>query len=116
MKKHSTFLLILLTIKLSSMAQPVIHYISLGDSYTIGTGAKENEAWPVLLTKHLKENKVNIELTANPSRNGFTTVNLIDSELPIFDKLKPGFVTLLIGVNDWVRGASAAAFQKNLIF
>ncbi len=98
------------------MAQAVIRYIALGDSYTIGTGAKEEQAWPVLLTKHLKENKVNIELAANPARNGFTTLDLIDNELPVLDKLKPTFVTLLIGVNDWVRGTDAVAFQKNLIF
>ncbi|MES2591642.1 MAG: SGNH/GDSL hydrolase family protein [Bacteroidota bacterium] len=100
----------------STMAQQPIRYVALGDSYTIGTGAKESEAWPVLLTKHLKENKIPIELIANPSRNGWTTEDLIESELPVLDKSKPTFVTLLIGVNDWVQGVDAAKFKKNLIF
>lgn len=97
------------------MAQQPIRYVALGDSYTIGTGANEEHSWPVLLTKHLKENKINIELTANPSVNGRTTQGVIDYELPILDKSKPTFVTLLIGVNDWVQGVDAITFQNNLI-
>lgn len=100
----------------SIMAQQPVRYVALGDSYTIGTGAKESEAWPVLLNKHLKESKIAIELIANPSRNGWTTEDVIESELPVLDKSKPTFVTLLIGVNDWVQGVDAAKFKKNLIF
>jgi lysophospholipase L1-like esterase len=96
------------------MAQQPIRYVALGDSYTIGTGATEEQSWPVLLTKHLKENKVSIDLIANPSANGRTTQGVIDYELPILDKSKPTFVTLLIGVNDWVQGVDVITFQKNL--
>ncbi len=95
------------------MAQ--IRYVALGDSYTIGTGATEAQSWPVLLSKHLKEDKINIELIANPSQNGWTSQNLIDRELPVFDKSKATFVTILIGVNDWVQGVDAKTFQKNLV-
>ncbi len=97
------------------LAQQPIRYVALGDSYTICTGAKTEESWPVLLTKHLKENKINIELIANPSHNGWTTVDLIEKELPIFDKSKATFVTLLIGVNDWVQGNDAITFQGHLV-
>jgi acyl-CoA thioesterase I len=99
----------------TAMETTPIRYVALGDSYTICTGATESESWPVLLTKHLNENKINIALIANPSHNGWTTQNVIDSELPILDKSKPSFVTLLIGVNDWVQGVDAATFQTNLI-
>jgi lysophospholipase L1-like esterase len=98
------------------MDEGVVKYIALGDSYTIGTGANENEAWPVLLTKHLKEAGIKTELVANPSKNGFSTQNLIDMELPVFDKSGATFVTLLIGVNDWVREVNATSYKKNLIF
>lgn len=94
----------------------IIKYVALGDSYTIGTGANENEAWPVLLCKHLNAAAIKIELSANPSRNGFTTQNLIDQELSVFDKSDATFVTLLIGVNDWVRGIDAKTYKSNLIF
>jgi len=93
-----------------------IKYVALGDSYTCCTGAKPEEAWPVLLTKHLKDSGVNIELSANPARNGWTTQDLIDGELPVVEQIKPEFVTLLIGVNDWVQGIDSATFHKNLSF
>jgi acyl-CoA thioesterase-1 len=92
----------------------VVKYVALGDSYTIGTGANPNEAWPVLLTKHLNDAGIKTELVANPAKNGFSTQNLIDMELPVFDKSGATFVTLLIGVNDWVRNVSASTFSKNL--
>lgn len=91
-------------------------YLPLGDSYTICTGAKASESWPVLLTKHLNEAGIKITLADNPARNGFSTQDLIDRELPVFKKLKPDFVTLLIGVNDWVREVPAATFKKNFIY
>ena len=97
------------------MAQTLIRYVALGDSYTICTGATEAQSWPVILTKKLKENKINIDLIANPSHNGWTTQDLIDNEFSVLDKSKATFVTLLIGVNDWVQGVDAKTFQKNLV-
>ncbi len=93
-----------------------ITYLPLGDSYTICTGATEKEAWPTLLTNHLYEKQIDCKLLDNPARNGFSTQNLIDNELPLVKKLKPDFVTVLIGVNDWVRGVSKETFTKNLVF
>jgi len=94
----------------------VINYLPLGDSYTIGTGASEKEAWPYLLAGHLNEKNTSCKLLANPAQNGFTTQDLIDEELPVVKKLKPNFVTLLIGVNDWVQGVSKADYAKNLVY
>lgn len=93
-----------------------IRYVALGDSYTIGTGAGENEAWPVLLTKHLNEKGIATQLIANPARNGYSTQNLMEEELPVLDTSQADFVTLLIGVNDWVRGIDKETFKKNLRF
>jgi acyl-CoA thioesterase I len=93
-----------------------LKYLPLGDSYTICTGAGEKDSWPLLLAKHLSEKGIRTELLANPARNGFSTQNLIDHELPLVKKLKPDFVTLLIGVNDWVRGVDKEKFTKNLIY
>ena len=91
-------------------------YIALGDSYTCCTGANPDQAWPLLLTKHLNDAGVSIELSANPAHNGWTTRDVIDHELPIMEQLKPDFVTLLIGVNDWVQGVDSATFHKNLTY
>lgn len=97
------------------MAQTPIRYVALGDSYTICTGAQKNESWPLLLSLHLGENKIPTQLIANPSHNGWTTQDLIEKELPILDRSNATFVTLLIGVNDWVRGRDEATFSNNLI-
>lgn len=93
-----------------------VRYVALGDSYTIGTGAQESQAWPVLLSAHLKQQRVDIQLVANPAHNGWTTKDLIEKELPILDKSNASFVTLLIGVNDWVQGVNENDFRHNLIF
>lgn len=92
-----------------------IRYVALGDSYTIGEGAEKNEAWPNLLTDHLIREGVSIRLIANPSVTGWTTQQVIDNELPVFDASNPTFATLLIGVNDYVQGVDIVSFKKNLI-
>jgi len=89
-------------------------YVALGDSYTICEGADPKAALPVILTQHLNEAGIPTELVANPSRTGWTTLDLIARELPIFDESKADFVTLCIGVNDWVQNVSAKNFEKNL--
>ena len=93
-----------------------IHYVALGDSYTICEGAKWEESWPYIMSDKLNKAGVPIILISNPSRTGWTTQDLIDNELPIFDMAEANFATLLIGVNDWVQGVSAEQFHKNLNF
>jgi len=92
-----------------------VHYIALGDSYTICTGTTAKaEHWPSLLANHLTEAGIATELVANPARNGFSTQNLIDNELPLLSTNPVDFVTLLIGVNDWVRQVDIVTYHKNL--
>ena len=102
----------LLIALLTSPVQAAIRYVAIGDSYTIGTGAQPDEAWPVLITKYLRTNKIPIELVGNLGRNGWTSYQLIDQELPALKELQPDFVTILIGVNDWVQGVGANVFQR----
>ncbi len=93
-----------------------IRYVAIGDSYSIGEGASPNESWPALLTRHLNDKGVHIDLVANPSRTGWTTQQAIDRELPIFIESKPTFATLQIGVNDWVQGVDEEAFRQRFTF
>ncbi|MBC7865631.1 MAG: SGNH/GDSL hydrolase family protein [Bacteroidia bacterium] len=90
-----------------------IHYLPLGDSYTIGTGASVETSWPQLLSNQLNAEGVKTFLAVNPARNGFSTQDLIDYELPVLEKSDANFVTLLIGVNDWVRSVDKTTFEKN---
>ena len=93
-----------------------IRYVAIGDSYSIGEGATPNESWPAILTRHLNENGLHVDLVANPSVTGWTTQQAIDRELPIFVQSKPTFATLQIGVNDWVQGVDEKTFRKRFTF
>ena len=86
-----------------------VRYLALGDSYTISTGASDDaHAWPSIIAKRL-----GARLT-NPAVNGYTTLDLIRNELPLFSRLKPDLVTVLIGVNDLVQGRSLDAYRGSL--
>src|SRR5438309_4042465 len=92
--------------------QQRIRYVAIGDSYSIGEGALPNESWPALLTRHLNDKGLHVDLVANPSRTGWTTQQAIDRELPVFVAAKSNFATLQIGVNDWVQGVDENSFRK----
>ena len=102
----------LCVVAMSAAAEEKIRYVALGDSYTIGEGAAANESWPALLTRHLNQQGVDVDLVANPSVTGWTTKDLIERELPVFRKEKPNFATLLVGVNDWVQGVDEKTFRQ----
>lgn len=90
-----------------------IRYVALGDSYTIGTSVGAAERWPNQLVARLAGG-VPLELVANLGVNGYASSDLVRAELPQLDALRPDFVTVLIGVNDVVRGVSPAAYRANL--
>ena len=114
----SVFLLFFLAIIPTFAAQPEsqeILYIPIGDSYTIGTGVAQNQAWPNLLVGHLNLKGIPIKLLANPAHNGWTTQEVLEKELPLFESLNPTFATLMIGVNDYYQGVDAQTFRSRLI-
>lgn len=90
-------------------------YVALGDSYTIGEGVEEAGRWPNRLTEHLRQAGVAIDLVANPSVTGWTTSQLIEHELPIFETSHPTVASLLIGVNDWVQGVPLVDYRERLV-
>ena len=94
-------------------SSPTVRYVALGDSYTIGTGVQETERWPNQLVDRLRH-RVPLELVANLGVNGYTTSDVIGREMPPLEDLRPDFVTLLIGVNDVVRGVPRGTFERNL--
>lgn len=89
-------------------------YVALGDSYTIGEGVEPEERWPNQLVAYLLETGVDIDLVANPSVTGWTTADVLEKELPVLRESDATFVTLLIGVNDWVQGIDAELFRERL--
>jgi len=93
-----------------------IRYAVIGDSYSNGEGASPNESWPALLTQHLRDQGLDMQLVANPSVTGWTTQQAIDHELPVFNRAKPNFGSLLIGVNDWVQAVDEKTFRHRFTF
>lgn len=87
-----------------------VRYVALGDSYTIGTSVAEAERWPNQLVERVEQ----LELVGNPAVNGYTSLDLINDELPLLDVLQPELVTLLIGVNDVVQGVPDSQYAGNV--
>lgn len=87
-----------------------MRYVALGDSYTIGTSVEPEERWPNQLVLRLPS----LELVANAAVNGYTSADLIEHELPGLDAWRPELVTVLIGVNDVVRGVREETYAANV--
>ncbi|MBL8953793.1 MAG: SGNH/GDSL hydrolase family protein [Myxococcaceae bacterium] len=98
---------------LLTLAAPDVRYLALGDSFTIGTGSSEAQAFPSRL-KGLLEKKGQTVKLLNPAVNGYSTQELIDDELPHIATFKPTLVTVAVGANDLVRGRGPDAYRKNL--
>jgi len=92
-----------------------VRYVALGDSYTIGTGVQAVERWPDQLVAALDGAGPTLELIANLGVNGYTSADLIRDEMPQLDDLRPGFVSVLIGVNDVVQRVALASYEENVI-
>jgi lysophospholipase L1-like esterase len=95
-------------------AARALRYVALGDSYTIGT-AVEHEAgrWPNQLVARLAGTATPLELVANLGVNGFTSADVIATELPRLPGLAIEFASLLVGVNDVVQGVDEAMYREN---
>jgi len=91
-----------------------VRYVALGDSYTIGTAVAEPDRWPNQLVARLGGNPPALDLVANLGVNGYTTDDLIRAELPALERLRPQFVSLLIGVNDVVQAVPHSAYSANI--
>lgn len=87
-----------------------MRFVALGDSYTIGTSVAEHERWPNQLVERLPQ----IELVGNPAVNGYTSLDLINDELPQLDALRPELASVLIGVNDVVQGVADSQYAGNV--
>jgi lysophospholipase L1-like esterase len=102
----------------ATRARPVPHggtlrYVAIGDSYTIGERVKVRERWPNQLV-HMLGPAWGLELVANLGVTGATSADVIDEQLDEMTAEQPGFVSLLIGVNDVVQGVPMDQYVRNL--
>ena len=92
-----------------------IRYLALGDSYTIGTGLKdEAQNFPSLLASRLRATTGIDVALVNLGVNGYTTADLIREELPVARASSPEAVTVLIGANDIVQGSDEGSYRRRL--
>lgn len=91
-----------------------IKYAAIGDSYTIGNGVEEEDRWPNILTGHLRQKGIDIELVANLAVSGYTVRDAIQVELPDINRIKPDLVTVLIGANDNFGQKETQAYRLEL--
>ena len=91
-----------------------LHYLALGDSYTIGTAVGADKSFPPRVAAHLEavtHKKVGV---VNLGVNGYTTEDLIRDEMPHLPDARWDVITVLIGVNDYVQGRSEAEYRASL--
>jgi acyl-CoA thioesterase I len=91
-----------------------LRYVALGDSYTIGTSVPAADRWPDRLVAALGGANGPLDLVANLAVNGFTADDVRRRELPNVAALRPGFASLLVGVNDVVRGVAPETYRADL--
>lgn len=92
-----------------------INYLALGDSYTIGTGTStETRNFPSHLARKLEEVTGSAVELKNPAVDGYTTIDLIRTELPELERFKPDLVTILIGANDVVQGFDERDYRSRI--
>ncbi|OOG65670.1 lysophospholipase [Rhodanobacter sp. B04] len=93
-------------------ATPPLHYLALGDSYTIGEAVAADQRWPAVLVQQLRQAGVVIDDPHIIAVTGWTTDELARgmdaaSPIPPYD-----LVTLQIGVNDQYRGRPADEYRS----
>jgi lysophospholipase L1-like esterase len=89
--------------------------VALGDSYTIGTSVETTERFPDQLVAALGPDQPTLRLVANLGINGYTSADLIAEELSALERLRPEFVTVLVGVNDVVQGVPIQRYEANAV-
>lgn len=91
----------------------VERYLSLGDSFTAGTGSLPSESFAARLVERWRQAGLAVEAN-NPAVNGYTTADVLAREVPLLSSFSPSFVTLAIGANNIVRRGTAEAYRSDV--
>lgn len=96
--------------------EPALHWLALGDSYTIGEGVAASERWPAQLADRLRADGVDLAEPDIVAVTGWTTDELLDGIEARSDlREEYDLVTLSIGVNNQYRGRSTSEFAQGFI-
>jgi lysophospholipase L1-like esterase len=95
------------------MITSAIPYLALGDSYTIGEGAREVDRWPVQLVGLARSQGLNLASPDIIASTGWTTAELQEAIAASGNHRHDyGLVSLLIGVNNQYRGQSVELYHQ----
>lgn len=90
--------------------QDSVHFLTLGDSYTIGQSVSMNDRWPAQLASELAIRGYKVPEVKYIAQTGWRTDNLknaIEQQQPLSGY---NLVSLLIGVNNQYQGGSTATY------
>ena len=84
-----------------------------GDSLSAGYGIPQDAAWPSLLAKRLKQERLDYSV-ANASISGETTSGGRTRLAAALEKSEPAVVVIALGANDGLRGLPVKTMRDNL--
>lgn len=99
-------------VKTNNQKAKTMHYLALGDSYTIGEGVTTEERWPLQLATRLRQTGIAIDDPTIIARTGWTTDELIAGIKRQAPQGPFDLVSLLIGVNNQFRGREEAEYRE----
>jgi lysophospholipase L1-like esterase len=88
-----------------------LHYLALGDSYTIGEAVPGTGRWPAQLVRRLRAQGVPIDEPRLIAATGWSSDELAGNMDAATFEPPYDLVTLLIGVNNQYRGRSAGNYR-----
>lgn len=117
MMKYSVLLFLFSFLLNESNAQSIkigdtVHFLTLGDSYTIGQSVSVNDRWPAQLASELSIRGYEVPEVKYIAQTGWRTDNLINA----IEQQQPlsgyNLVSLLIGVNNQYQGGSTSTYYN----
>lgn len=99
------------TIIIPTPKSDTIHYLALGDSYTIGESVKTEERYLVQLTQQLRNARLKITDPTIIARTGWTTRQLKEAINLATLRKEYQLVSLLIGVNNQYQGINIEIYK-----
>jgi lysophospholipase L1-like esterase len=91
--------------------QPLLKYLALGDSYTIGQGVATEERFPHQTVARIKQMGRQLSEPEYIAQTGWTTANLLTAINTANKPKNYDIVSLLIGVNNQYQGRDTAEYR-----
>jgi lysophospholipase L1-like esterase len=92
-----------------------VHYLALGDSYTIGASVEREDNFPNQTFQLLKTAGIKTGSIQIIAKNGWTAEDLITAVATTNKRNSYQVVTLLIGVNNQYQGRPSKEFEPSFL-